>query len=174
MRRPRYNSRPIGTRSCKGSKTISAQPSARQSQRPNFSLFLILVLNFLVQLLLNMASNVRALIDMQLKGIALLPVLAAIAFAALMMTDTAFAQEEGGGGGAAATESSAFKFIAAGIAFGLAALGAGFGLGFVGAAGLAAISENPKMQSSVFIIVGMVESIAIYGIVMMFIILGQS
>jgi V/A-type H+-transporting ATPase subunit K len=29
------------------------------------------------------------------------------------------------------------------------------------------------MQSRVFIIVGMVESIAIYGIVMMFIILGQ-
>lgn len=112
---------------------------------------------------------------MQLKGIALLPVLAAIVFATFMMTGTAFAQEEGGGGGAAAaTESSAFKFIAAGIAFGLAALGAGFGLGFVGAAGLAAISENPKMQSSVFIIVGMVESIAIYGIVMMFIILGQS
>ena len=176
MRRPRYNSRPIGTRSRKGSKTISAQPSARQSQRPNFSLFLTLVLNFLLQLLLNMASNVRALIDMQLKGIALLSVLAAIVFAAFMMTGTAFAQEEGGGGGgaAAATESSAFKFIAAGIAFGLAALGAGFGLGFVGAAGLAAISENPKMQSSVFIIVGMVESIAIYGIVMMFIILGQS
>jgi V/A-type H+/Na+-transporting ATPase subunit K len=120
-----------------------------------------------------MASNVRALIDMQLKkGVALLPVIAALAFAAFMMTDPAFAQEEGGGGGAAA-ESNAFKFIAAGIAFGLAALGAGFGLGFVGAAGLAAISENPKMQSSVFIIVGMVESIAIYGIVMMFIILGQ-
>jgi V/A-type H+/Na+-transporting ATPase subunit K len=124
-----------------------------------------------MQLLLNMALNVRALIDMQLKkGIALLPVIAAIAFAAFMITGPAFAQEEGGG---AATESSAFKFIAAGIAFGLAALGAGFGLGFVGAAGLAAISENPKMQSSVFIIVGMVESIAIYGIVMMFIILGQ-
>jgi V/A-type H+/Na+-transporting ATPase subunit K len=133
----------------------------------------LLVLNLVVQLLLNMASNVRALIDMQLKkGIALLPVIAAIAFAAFMMTSPAFAQEEGGGG-AAAAESNAFKFIAAGIAFGLAALGAGFGLGFVGAAGLAAISENPKMQSSVFIIVGMVESIAIYGIVMMFIILGQ-
>ena len=118
-----------------------------------------------------MASKVRALIDMQLKkGVALLPIIAALAFAAFMMTDPAFAQEEGGG---AAAESNAFKFIAAGIAFGLAALGAGFGLGFVGAAGLAAISENPKMQSSVFIIVGMVESIAIYGIVMMFIILGQ-
>src|SRR3712207_4437719 len=118
-----------------------------------------------------MASNVRALIDMQLKGMDLLPIIAPIAFAAFMMTGTAFVQEEGGGG--AAAESNALKFIAAGIRFGLAALGAGFGLGFVGAAGLAAISENPKMQSSVFIIVGMVESIAIYRIVMMFIILGQ-
>ena len=65
------------------------------------------------------------------------------------------------------------QFIAAGLAFGLAALGAGIGLAYVGAAGVAAISENPKMQSRVFIFMGMVESIAIYGIVMMFIILGQ-
>ncbi len=107
---------------------------------------------------------------MQRKVASLLTVLAAVAFAGFMTTEAAFAQE--GGEGAAATPDS-FKFIAAGMAFGLAALGAGFGLGFVGAAGLAAISENPKMQSSVFIIVGMVESIAIYGIVMMFIILGQ-
>jgi V/A-type H+-transporting ATPase subunit K len=65
------------------------------------------------------------------------------------------------------------QLIGAGLAFGLAALGAGVGLGYVGAAGLAAISDNPKMQSRVFIFIGMVESIAIYGIVMMFIILGQ-
>ena len=52
-------------------------------------------------------------------------------------------------------------------------VGAGVGLGQVGAAGLAVISENPALQSKVFIFVGMVESIAIYGIVMMFIILGQ-
>jgi V/A-type H+/Na+-transporting ATPase subunit K len=82
-------------------------------------------------------------------------------------TAPAFAQEEAAGSDAAS------KLIGAGMAFGLAALGAGIGLGFVGAAGLAAISDNPKMQSRVFIIVGMVESIAIYGIVMMFIILGQ-
>ena len=85
------------------------------------------------------------------------------------MGSTAYAQEEASG---AATSS--FKLIGAGMAFGLAALGAGIGLGYVGAAGLAAISDNPKMQSRVFIIVGMVESIAIYGIVMMFIILGQA
>ena len=82
----------------------------------------------------------------------------------------AYAQEAG-------TESTdsdgGSKLIGAGMAFGLAAAGSGIGLGFVGAAGLAAISDNPKMQSRVFIFVGMVESIAIYGIVMMFIILGQ-
>ncbi|HVX03346.1 MAG TPA: ATP synthase subunit C [Nitrososphaera sp.] len=116
---------------------------------------------------------------MQLKvrgALSLLTILAAVVFAGVVFASpVAYAQEAGGGGAATATatSSNAFKFLAAGIAFGLAALGAGFGLGFVGAAGLAAISENPKMQSSVFIIVGMVESIAIYGIVMMFIILGQ-
>ncbi|MFQ5940459.1 MAG: ATP synthase subunit C [Nitrososphaerales archaeon] len=83
-----------------------------------------------------------------------------------MIIAPAFAQEiEGGIPGE--------QLIGAGLAFGLAALGAGVGLGYVGAAGLAAISDNPKMQSKVFIFIGMVESIAIYGIVMMFIILGQ-
>jgi len=90
----------------------------------------------------------------------------AIAFTGLMGIEQAFAQE-------GADTSGGSKLLGAGLAFGLAAAGAGIGLGFVGAAGLAAISDNPKMQSRVFIFVGMVESIAIYGIVMMFIILGQ-
>lgn len=89
-----------------------------------------------------------------------------IALAGLMGIEQAFAQEAEGTAGSS-------KLLGAGLAFGLAAAGAGIGLGFVGAAGLAAISDNPKMQSRVFIFVGMVESIAIYGIVMMFIILGQ-
>ena len=109
---------------------------------------------------------------MQLKGrevVSLLTVLGAVVFAGIAFaTPAAYAQST-----AAAPSDSSFKFLAAGLAFGLAALGAGIGLGFVTTGGLAAISENPKMQSSVFIIVGMVESIAIYGIVMMFIILGQ-
>ena len=92
----------------------------------------------------------------------------AIAFLAAGVTDIAFAQEEAGGG-----MSDGSKLIGAGIAFGVAAGGAGVGLGYVGSAGLAVISENPALQSKVFIFIGMVESIAIYGIVMMFIILGQ-
>jgi V/A-type H+-transporting ATPase subunit K len=82
------------------------------------------------------------------------------------VTELAYAQESGG-------SSDGSKLIGAGIAFGVAAGGAGVGLGYVGSAGLAVISENPALQSKVFIFIGMVESIAIYGIVMMFIILGQ-
>ncbi|HEX9317814.1 MAG TPA: ATP synthase subunit C [Nitrososphaeraceae archaeon] len=97
--------------------------------------------------------------------------LSAIAFVGSLVSNfEAYAQESGA---KAATSDGGSKLIGAGMAFGLAAAGSGIGLGFVGAAGLAAISDNPKMQSRVFIFVGMVESIAIYGIVMMFIILGQ-
>ena len=83
------------------------------------------------------------------------------------LTAVAHAQESG------ATSGDGGKLLGAGLAFGLAAGGAGIGLGYVGSAGLAVISENPALQSKVFIFIGMVESIAIYGIVMMFIILGQ-
>ena len=85
------------------------------------------------------------------------------------LTGVAHAAEEDASSGS----GDSLKLIGAGLAFGLAALGAGIGLGYVGSAGLAVITENPALQSKVFIFIGMVESIAIYGIVMMFIILGQ-
>ena len=83
------------------------------------------------------------------------------------LSAVAYAQEDGG------NSNDGSKLLGAGLAFGIAAGGAGLGLGYVGSAGLAVISENPALQSKVFIFIGMVESIAIYGIVMMFIILGQ-
>ncbi len=101
-----------------------------------------------------------------MKSIVML-LLAASAISILGSTGVAFAQEDG------ASSGDSMKLVGAGLAFGIAAGGAGIGLGQVGAAGLAVISENPALQSKVFIFVGMVESIAIYGIVMMFIILGQ-
>ncbi|WP_081470658.1 ATP synthase subunit C [Nitrosarchaeum koreense] len=102
-----------------------------------------------------------------MKSIVLL-LLATIAISATGLTGIAYAQET-----IEVNNQSSMKLLGAGLAFGLAAAGAGIGLGQVGAAGLAVISENPALQSKVFIFVGMVESIAIYGIVMMFIILGQ-
>jgi V/A-type H+-transporting ATPase subunit K len=108
----------------------------------------------------------------------LVPVLAVtisltLVFLAVPEFPLAHAQNNAQKAAAAGAAAQSSKLIGAGLAFGLAGAGAGIGLGFVGAAGLAAISDNPKMQSRVFIFVGMVESIAIYGIVMMFIILGQ-
>ncbi len=101
-----------------------------------------------------------------MKSIVML-LLAASAISILGSTGVAFAAEDG------VSNGDSMKLLGAGLAFGIAAGGAGIGLGQVGAAGLAVISENPALQSKVFIFVGMVESIAIYGIVMMFIILGQ-
>lgn len=101
-----------------------------------------------------------------MRPFALLLVATAVSLSA--MTGLAFAQEE-----MTTSDSDSFKVLGAGLAFGLAAGGAGVGLGYICSAGLAVISENPALQSKVFIFVGMVESIAIYGIVMMFIILGQ-
>ncbi|MDI1494953.1 MAG: ATP synthase subunit C [Cenarchaeum symbiont of Oopsacas minuta] len=96
----------------------------------------------------------------------LLVFIATTVLASFAFTGVASAQES-------SSSSDGEKFLSAGLAFGLAALGAGIGLAYVGSAGLAVISENPALQSKVFIFVGMVESIAIYGIVMMFILLGQ-
>ncbi len=101
---------------------------------------------------------------MSYRGITL--AIGAVAVLALLSAGNAFAQE-------AAKQVIGEQMLGAAIAFGLAALGAGLGLGYVGAAALAAISENPKIQSRVFIFIGMVESIAIYGLVVVFIILGQ-
>ena len=95
--------------------------------------------------------------------------LAVIAVSFTGLSGVAYAAEEDASSGS----SDGSKLIGAGLAFGLAAMGAGIGLGYVGSAGLAVITENPALQSKVFIFIGMVESIAIYGIVMMFIILGQ-
>ncbi len=106
---------------------------------------------------------------MKMKSVVFLLV-AAVALTATGLTGVAYAEEGGAAGGMG---GDSLKILGAGLAFGLAAFGAGIGLGQVGSAGLAVISENPALQSKVFIFVGMVESIAIYGIVMMFIILGQ-
>jgi V/A-type H+-transporting ATPase subunit K len=89
-------------------------------------------------------------------------------FAAGYLINNAYAQE------ATASTSGSLKFIGAGVAFGLAALGAGIAIGGVGAAGLAAITERPELRSQALVFTALGEAIAIYGIVVAIIILGQS
>ena len=71
-------------------------------------------------------------------------------------------------------QSAGMKFVGAGLAFGLAALGAGVAIGGVGAAGLAVLSERPDLRSQALVFTALGEAVAIYGIVMAIIILGQS
>jgi V/A-type H+-transporting ATPase subunit K len=63
--------------------------------------------------------------------------------------------------------------IGAGLALGLAAIGAGYGVGVAGAAGLGAIAEKPEMVTWTLVIVALAEGIALYGLVIAFMIIGK-
>lgn len=60
--------------------------------------------------------------------------------------------------------------VGAGIAAGLASCGAGIGLGTASAATISAISEKFEMLDSNLLFVVLIEAIAMYGLVMFFII----
>ncbi|MFQ6134387.1 MAG: ATP synthase subunit C [Nitrososphaerales archaeon] len=59
------------------------------------------------------------------------------------------------------------------IAAGLVFFGAGIGLGLAGAAAVGAVAEKPEMFSLTFVYIVFVEAIAIYGLVLAFMILGR-
>ncbi len=56
------------------------------------------------------------------------------------------------------------KSLGAALAIGLAGAGAGIGLGTTGAAAIGAISEQPEMFGKTLVFVVLVETIAIYGL----------
>jgi V/A-type H+/Na+-transporting ATPase subunit K len=61
--------------------------------------------------------------------------------------------------------------MAAALSTGLAAIGAGIAVGLVGAAAVGAIAEKPEIFGRVLIFVGLAEGIAIYGLIISFIVL---
>jgi len=73
----------------------------------------------------------------------------------------------------AALPPSIFKFLSAAIAFAAAAIGAGWAVSKAGAAGLAGSAERPEIRTTAIIITALGEAIAIYGIVIAILILGQ-
>ncbi len=72
------------------------------------------------------------------------------------------------------TSSSWAALLGAGIAVAGSAIGAGFAVAYTGAAALAAISEKPEMFGRTLVIVGLAEGIAIYGLVVAIILIGQA
>jgi len=64
--------------------------------------------------------------------------------------------------------------LGAGIAVAGSAIGAGIAIAYTGAAALAAISEKPEMFGRALVVVGLAEGIAIYGLVVAIILIGEA
>ena len=75
--------------------------------------------------------------------------------------------------GIVAQEAAAdpYASLAAGVSTGLAALGAGVAVSGTGAAAIGAIAEKPDMFGRSLIFVGLAEGVAIYGLLIAFLVL---
>ena len=73
--------------------------------------------------------------------------------------------------GAAGAPGSVFKYIAAALAVGMATLGGGIAVGQIGAAAMAAMSENPELSGKALPFVGLAEGICLWGFIVALMIL---
>jgi len=69
------------------------------------------------------------------------------------------------------TAASSSVPLGAALATGLACIGAGIAVGLVGAAAAGAVAEKPETFGRVLIFVGLAEGIAIYGLIVSFMVL---
>ncbi len=84
----------------------------------------------------------------------------------LVLTGLASAQEEGGAAGGAT--DSGWIAISAGIAMAGGAIGAGFAISSTGTAAVGATAEKPEIFGRVLIFVALAEAIAIYALLIAF------
>lgn len=75
--------------------------------------------------------------------------------------------------GAQAGTSDQYASLAAAIATGLATLGAGIAVSATGAAAIGVIAEKPEAFGRSLIFVGLAEGIAIYGLIIAFLVLNR-
>lgn len=87
----------------------------------------------------------------------ILIVASAIFFAAAGLFAEAAAPAE------AAASGSAIKYIAAGLAVGIACLAGGLAVGKIGAAAMGAMSENAELSGKALPFVGLAEGICLWG-----------
>jgi V/A-type H+-transporting ATPase subunit K len=74
---------------------------------------------------------------------------------------------------AQAASTDPYASLAAAIATGLATVGAGIAVSGTGAAAIGAIAEKPEFIGRAFIFVGLAEGIAIYGLIIAFMVLNR-
>ncbi len=80
-------------------------------------------------------------------------------------------------GGAGAGDGGGMIAVGAGLAMGLAACGAGIGQGLTGGSAVEGIARNPQtagtIQTVMIIALALMESLAIYGLVIAFMLVGK-
>ena len=77
------------------------------------------------------------------------------------------------GAEAAASANAGMAYLAAALVTGLACIGAGIAVAAAASAALGAISENDKIMGKALIFVALAEGIALYGLLVTFMILGR-
>ncbi len=90
----------------------------------------------------------------------------------LFMPEAAANEEQGVTGQGVRGELAHWAYyMTAAVATGMSSIGAGIAVSQVGAASVAAIAEKPELLGRVLIILGLAEGIAIYGLIISFIII---
>jgi V/A-type H+-transporting ATPase subunit K len=100
---------------------------------------------------------------------ALVGAVALTAGTALASAGSAAQPDPGTGAGA-----GGMALLAAAIAVAGSSIGAAIAVAYTGAAALAAMSERPEMFGRAMVIVGLAEGIAIYGLIVAIILIGQA
>lgn len=95
-------------------------------------------------------------------------ILVSLVLLAALAVPAAFAQGE-----ASASAASTAKYLAAAAAVGLACLGGGLAVGQIGAAAMAAMSENPELSGKALPYVGLAEGICLWGFIVALMILSS-
>ena len=92
----------------------------------------------------------------------------------LIVTSSAFAQDAAASN---AQDVGKYAALAAGLAIGIAAAGCGLGQGQAGAAALEGIARNPNASDKLFtpmiLVLALIESLAIYALVIAIMLLGK-
>ena len=92
----------------------------------------------------------------------------------IVTADWGFAAGRPEGATATTATANGSALLGAAIAVAGSAIGAGIAVAYTGAAALAAMSERPELFGRAMVVVGLAEGIAIYGLIVALILVGQA
>jgi V/A-type H+-transporting ATPase subunit K len=106
------------------------------------------------------------------KGLIVLNIITFVAMTALAAM-LVFVRQAHAATGTASDTALAAALVGAALAIGLCCIGTGIAVGSAATAAIGAISENESLMGKALIFVAMAEGIAIYGLLVAFMILGR-